>query len=42
MLMQFEQKLRRSHTNGNVANIKNDLFFPPGKNGEDMIGEGHH
>lgn len=31
MLMQFEQKLRQSHTKENVANIKNDLIFPPGE-----------
>ena len=29
--MQFEQKLRQSHTKENVANIKNDLIFPPGE-----------
>ena len=29
--MQFEQKLRQSHTKENVANIKNDLFFLQGK-----------
>ena len=31
MLMQFEQKLRQSHTKENAANIKNDLIFPPGE-----------
>ena len=29
--MQFEQKLRQSHTKENVANIKNDLFLLQGK-----------
>ena len=30
--MQFEQKLRQSHTKENIDNIKNDLFFLQGKN----------